>query len=132
MFKNIVIILLSLIILGCTGQPIHDFEQEYIPTFRNGDSPSIEQVEKAIISAAQKRGWSPRIVAPGLIEARIKVRAHQAIVEIPYTATSYSIRYKDSKNLNYDNGKIHRNYNKWVGKLSGSIQREFGVRSQNF
>lgn len=132
MFKITTILVFILILTGCTGQPILNLEQEYIPTLRDGNSPSLDQVEKAIISAAQKRGWSPRIISPGLIEARITVRSHRAVIEIPYTAVSYSIKYKDSLNLEYSNGKIHRNYNKWVLKLSGTIQRELGVRTQNY
>ena len=51
---------------------------------------------------------------------------HTAIVEIPYSASGFSIKYRDSVNLNYrkdDNGveMIHPNYNRWVEKLRREI-----------
>jgi hypothetical protein len=128
--KHIVIVLFLIVICGCTSKPVYNLENERIPTLANGEQPSSSQVEQAIYSAAQKRGWSPRIVSPGLIEARITVRSHKAAVDIQYSRDSYSITYRDSTNLDYRKGKIHRNYNNWVVKLSGSIQREFGVRTQ--
>lgn len=51
------------------------------------------------------------------------VRDHRADITIAYDADSYSIRYRDSQNMDYNNGKIHRNYNRWVANLNYDIQR---------
>ena len=71
-----------------------------------------------------QKGWVPSVVKPGLVEASIQVRTHQAVVSIPYTQADYDIIYKSSQNLDESGGKIHRNYNRWVVNLSASIQEE--------
>ena len=55
---------------------------------------------------------------------KLNARDHMAVVEIPYTENSFSIKYKDSQNLNYDasTGSIHNNYNGWVRNLENAIQ----------
>lgn len=85
---------------------------------------SADAVQKAILAACSQRGWHATNVSPGLIEARIVVRGkHTVVVDIPYTAEKYSIKYKSSSNMEYqaDKGKIHPNYNKWVNLLNNDI-----------
>ena len=113
-----------LLVFGCTTAPVLNIKDAKFSTLLNGQQPSVEKVEKAIMRAAQKRGWSARVVHPGLIEASIIVRDHRASIEIPYDSVEYSILYADSSNLDYDGTKIHRNYNNWIVKLSASIQKE--------
>lgn len=121
-----------LLLCGCTSAPVSNINGETIPTAWNGSAPALGDVEKAILSASQTRGWNSRIVRPGLIEASISVRSHRAEISIPYTERNYSIYYKSSDNLDYRNGSIHRNYNKWVMKLSQAIQRELGINVQKY
>jgi hypothetical protein len=130
--KKVFLVLLVLIAWGCTSKPVMNVQNEYVPTTHDGEELSINDVEKAILSATQKRGWSSRVVKPGLIEASISVRTHRATIEIPYSSSSYSINYKSSENLDYDDGSIHRNYNNWVINLSRTIQGELGVNAQNY
>lgn len=104
----------------------------YVPTAVSGQQHTAEDVQKAILTAAEQRGWSARVIKPGLILANISVRTHSATIEIPYSSTSYSIDYKDSQNLDYDGTDIHRNYNNWVVRLSRSIQQQLGVSTQNY
>jgi len=83
---------------------------------------TVDDVERAIIEGARVRGWQPRVVEPGHIEAVLYIRSHVAKVDIYFGTTSYSINYKDSVNLDYKDGRIHRNYNKWVQNLNSDIQ----------
>ena len=46
-------------------------------------------------------------VGPGHIEATLYIRSHIAVVDVHYTTRSYSIRYKDRTDLNYDGDSIH-------------------------
>ncbi|PSV18905.1 hypothetical protein C0W44_17120 [Photobacterium leiognathi subsp. mandapamensis] len=124
--------LASLLIVGCTSKPVMNLNNVYVPTTVTGQQHTAEDVQKAILTAAEQRGWSARMIKPGLILANISVRTHSATVEIPYSSTSYSIDYKDSQNLDYDGTDIHRNYNNWVVKLSRSIQQQLGVSTQNY
>ena len=52
------------------------------------------------------------------------LREHTAVVDIPYSARSYSIVYKRSDKLNEMNGTIHSNYNGWVQNLDRAIRTE--------
>jgi len=126
---KIILLAISLFLFGCTSAPTNNIKNEVIPTGWSGKDFAIEEIEKAILSASQKRGWSSRIVRPGLIEARISVRTHRAEISIPYSKSNYSIYYKSSEKLGHRNERIHRNYNNWVTRLSQSIQREGGGKN---
>jgi hypothetical protein len=131
--KNICSVIAISIILttffGCTIKPIMKIDNYPVSSQSDGSPQSQEAVMSAILRACSQRGWTARLVNSGLIEANILVRTHQAWVEIPFTASNYSIVYKNSSNLDYKKGdKIHRNYNRWVGNLANSIQRELGVK----
>ena len=113
---------LGILILSACEKPIYNMHNVLVPSDISGRYPTEDQVKQEICSAAQERGWVPRVVRPGLIEATIFVRDHKAVIEIPYTVNDYSILYKNSENLRYRNGTIHWNYNSWVAKLSKTIQ----------
>lgn len=66
-------------------------------------------------------GWDMREVGPGLIRGTLNIRSHQAVVDIPYDARRFSIRYVSSQNLNYDGSVIHSNYNGWIQRLEREI-----------
>lgn len=115
--------------VGCRkGAPIGDVSAS---TVTAASTPLTEQdVRKAILTACSFRGWQATEVSPGLIEARLMVRnKHTIVVDIPYTATTYSIKYKSSTNMEYDSKSdgsavIHPNYNKWVGTLNSDINTQ--------
>jgi len=99
-----------------------------VPANIDGSSPSVEDVKKAILAGCKKKRWAPVIDEDGNITCSITVRSrHYAEVEIPYSAKDFSILYKSSRGLEYNeaNQKIHRNYNKWVILLSQAIQQQF-------
>ena len=126
------VVLLSVFIISCTSKPVLNLDQILVPGTVNGAKQSLKSVQEAIFSGAKRRGWSPRLVQQGIVEASISVRSHSATVEIMFNDDSYSIKYKNSTNLNYNNTTIHRNYNNWVLKLSRTIQQELGVNSQKY
>ena len=55
------------------------------------------------------------------------LRTHTAVVEIPYSATSYSIKYRSSIDLNESGGNIHKNYNGWIQNLNKGINTQLGL-----
>ncbi|HBL7127693.1 TPA: hypothetical protein LSW51_002447, partial [Enterobacter asburiae] len=83
---------------------------------------TADQVKTAILKAGQKRDWIMTETGPGMIKGRLQSRDHSVQVSIPYTATSYSINYENSLNLKAADGKIHKNYNRWVNNLDHDIQ----------
>ena len=66
-------------------------------------------------------------LAPGLVRGTLNLRAHQAVVDIPYDAQRFGIRYLSSSNLDYDGRSIHRNYNSWVQNLQNAIMAQPAV-----
>jgi hypothetical protein len=114
----ILIALAAAVAAGCRSAPIHDMG----PTSIAGRHTE-KQVQEAIIRAGVAQGWTMKADAPGLITGTLYIRSHTAVVSIPYTRDSFSIRYKDSTNLDYNGPAhtIHENYNEWVQRLNSAI-----------
>jgi len=72
----------------------------------------VEQVTEAILAAGAEAGWTAKVVRPGLIEGSREWSngKHSMTVEVIYDAKNYEIKYKDSKNLQYDGSSVHRQY----------------------
>lgn len=120
--------LIAALLLGvaaCTSKPVMNVENRTPPAAVRSE----DDMRRAILAALQSRQWTVERADRGNIMALIQRRSHQAEISIPYSATSYSIRYRDSQNLDYKNGKIHRNYNKWIHNLDRSIQQELNRAS---
>ena len=116
-----------LILVGCRTGAIVDIKDAAIPA-AVGQNLTIDQVAKGIVAAGAKHGWAMTIQTQGHIVGTLILRGHTAVVDIFYSANSYSILYKDSSNLKYDAASktIHANYSSWVRNLHVAIQREFG------
>mgnify|MGYP006974220736 CR=1 FL=1 len=122
-------LLLVLIGLAMSGITLSSREASAAEVLNFEDQPIIAslttaEIKKGIMKAGMARGWQVKETGPGELTATIHVRTHTATVAISYNSKTYSIRYKDSTNLKYKNGKIHRNYNKWVNFLKTDIDRE--------
>jgi hypothetical protein len=90
-------------------------------------------VKRAILTAgsADKRIiWDINEEKEGHFVAKLVVRGkHTVVVDIFYSATRLSIKYRDSINLNHEKDKegpglIHPNYNRWVDDLLRAIMAE--------
>jgi len=112
-------ILLTLSLIGCRTAPVYNVDEA--PVNASG-KVTLDDVKNAIIAAGVGLGWQMKAVEPGHIVASLFIRKHSAVVDIPYTASSYSIQYKDSTELNYDGTTIHSNYNGWIQNLDHAIQ----------
>jgi hypothetical protein len=115
---------LALFIIACTAAPIQNVQHGAINASKQ--NPSLEEVSKAIIRAGAGLGWQMSPQKPGLMQGRLALRNHVAVVDIKYDRKCYSIDYKDSTNLDYDaaKGQIHRNYNGWIQNLDKAIQAQ--------
>ncbi|MBF8673277.1 hypothetical protein IRZ53_00825 [Pseudomonas fulva] len=113
-------------IAGCTSKPVLNPSEQLA-----GATPySQQQVQQAILKAIVERGWTARSVGASVIQADITVRnTFYAAVDIHYSASQFRIDYRDSRELGYDGGKIHRNYNRWVYNLDRSIVRQLNALS---
>ncbi|WP_312774106.1 hypothetical protein [Pseudomonas rhodesiae] len=109
---------------GCTSKPVLNPHSE-LPA---GTQVSEEKMKQVIVNALQKREWTVQRLSPQLVQAEITVRGqYHAEIDIRYTRSSYAITYRDSRELGYKDGKIHRNYNRWVNNLDNDIKA--GLRS---
>ena len=107
--------------VGCRSTPVYNVTNQSIGP-AGGTAKSLQEVKTAIVEAGKARGWTVRDIAPGHLEAELRLRGHAAVVDIKYSTTSYSITHKNSTNLNYDGTNIHPNYNSWIQNLQRDIE----------
>ena len=103
---------------GCRTYPtVYNIEHQAVT------ANNKQIVEDAIISGGTKSGWQITKVGEGLMRGTFSYSNHKMVVDIPYTERNYSIIYRDSENLRYNEKKntIHPRYNKWVIRLSRCI-----------
>jgi len=120
------VLVLALVIAGCRTAPITNVDDAVIPTVA-GKTLTQEQVRSAIIRGGGALGWQMKDEGPDKLVATLLIRTHTAVVDIPYSTTSYSIKYRSSINLDESGGKIHSNYNGWIQNLQKSINTQLSV-----
>ncbi|MEW5773282.1 MAG: hypothetical protein AB1916_07115 [Thermodesulfobacteriota bacterium] len=124
-------LLLSCILVlatACRTAPVHNVVDAPVPSIADQTkSLTLEEISLAMLKACEKLGWKMQTQAPGLAQAQLDIRNHQAVVDITYTATSYNITYVGSKNLKEGDGEIKSNYNRWVRNLDQAIGKELSA-----
>ena len=113
----------TFLLAGCVTVPIIDVDTTGLSIPASVD-PTMQQVKKAIYKGAVDEGWSVRRLTLGRLEAEIYVKRYKAVVRIIHDTKTFSIKYKDSRNLRYDGAEIRRAYNKWGLRLRRSILRQ--------
>jgi hypothetical protein len=110
---------------GCATKPIYEVRNAPFPA-----SSSVEDSELAdlIRDAGKRQGWRIELEAPGRMRGAYTRGRHRAVVEIEYSASAYSITYRDSAFLKHDGDSIHNIYNVWVRELEAAIDREADFR----
>ncbi|SMN12200.1 hypothetical protein SPBRAN_413 [uncultured Candidatus Thioglobus sp.] len=120
---KISVIIVSLALLsGCGTAPVRNINSAAIP-----NNNSIANIEAAIIRAGSGLGWVMSKKSDGYILGKLALRAHLAVVDITYNKNNYSIKYKNSENLNYDGINIHTNYNGWIQNLQKAIGVQMSI-----
>ena len=127
-FRMAIAALLVVIISGCSTfrvEPVYNAKKIPVPAALQ--SGPVSTIENIIKTAAVGRGWTVQDAGPGKIKATLKSREHEAVIDILYSKTDYSIEYVSSVDLLYEDGKIHRNYNRWVRTLESDINKALNV-----
>ncbi|MDR1947283.1 MAG: hypothetical protein LBQ51_08995 [Desulfovibrio sp.] len=107
---------------GCKRTvPIENFGNSSLVAY---GSLKATDVRDAVIRGGSNIGWQMSEERPGLVVAVWKARDHSLTVEIPYSSTAYTIKYRSSVNMSAENGEIHRNYNRWIERLERNINAE--------
>jgi len=121
LLRATLIALALLTTVSCTSKRMYT-PTRVVPAQIHADQ---EQVKQAILKTLAARQWNVQRISPNLIQAEITVRQkYHAEIDIPYAASDYKIVYRDSRELNYKDGKIHKNYIRWVRLLDRGILRE--------
>lgn len=123
--KLLILVMLISLPMAAQARQIMNIENEPVPMKLDGTSHTVEDVRDGIARGARQRGWN---IIPGegneLIASILVRERHYAEVTITYSKNTYSIRYRDSRQLKYNAARntIHRNYNSWILNLSNSIK----------
>lgn len=123
-FKTVLVCFSVLFSLAACGSvPIANVQDAGI-TSASGKELSNAQVRSAIMIAGAGLGWQIKEESPNLLVGTLSIRKHVAVIEIPYSPTQYSIKYRSSVNLDNKGDYIHKNYNGWIQNLNRSINAQ--------
>ena len=125
--RTLVVACAVLLFSACatTQQPVMNVTEA--PVLTNKANPSPDEIRQAIIRAGAQLGWQMKAERPGHIIGTLALRTHLAVVDIDYDRKAYSIKYRDSTNLDYNGGMIHRNYNSWIQNLDRGIKAQLST-----
>jgi hypothetical protein len=116
----------GLAIVACNTVPIMNVDNAAVAT-PSGKPLTQEQVRAAIIRAGSALGWQMKDEGPNKMVGTLVLRTHTAVVDIPYSASNYSIKYRSSVNLEESGGNIHKNYNGWIQNLNRGINTQLSL-----
>ncbi len=112
--------------IAMADDPIKVFQEE-VPALKDGSRIAIADVERAILDACKRRRFEAKAESPGVISARWTHGSHWFDVSIEFSDSNYSIRYKNSERMDYDEKRqrIDDSYNEYVAALSEHIDADF-------
>lgn len=114
----------ALAFAGCANkQPINNVVNAPF-TLPPGKSLTLNQIQRAIVVAGTQLGWQMTPTGPGRVTGRLALRTHVADIDVEHDTKSYSIKYRDSQNLDARDGMIHKNYNGWIENLDKAIRTQ--------
>ena len=127
--KWIVLVLALVGFSGCGGAVEFQSLITAPVDYQSGQGVTLDQVEKAIKRGGARRGWVISSAGPGHLVGTLHKRQHVLMVDITFDTKTYSIKYKDSSNLNYAKGfdgeeYLHNAAVGWMQNLKKDISRE--------
>ena len=122
-YSKIVVLAVVLAVAGCNAVPILNVKDAAV-TSASGKAMSNADVRSAILRAGTTLGWQMKDEGSNMLVGTIMLRDHTAVIEIPYTSSNYSIKYRSSTNLKESDGNIHKNYNGWIQNLTRGINAQ--------
>jgi len=89
---------------------------------------TAEEIKRAFMVGGARRGWTFTDAGPDKMILKLNVRTHTLMMELTYEPGKYSLKYKESVNLDYKDeaGKrtIHRSYISWNTNLMNDARAE--------
>jgi len=123
---HLIVVGAALAAAGCGANlsPVLNLTHVPVATVPPGVDPTAF-VPECIVRGVASRGWQVKQDAPGVVIATIQRADLSATVDIPYTATDYSILHRESSpGFKFDGQRIHKHYNQWIDRLRASIEQE--------
>lgn len=108
---------------ACRAQPIYESANGQF----QGRGSLAEREALIRRAAASQGGWSVQAMRPGLLRATNTWRSHQMTVDIAFDVRTFTIRYVNSVNLDYNGAQIHSAYNDRVQALERAILQGSGA-----
>jgi hypothetical protein len=94
----------------------------------SGKPATAEEIKRAFMVGGARRGWNCVDNGPDKMVCTVVVRTHTLVMDLGYEPGKYSLKYKDSINLDYKDeaGKktIHRAYISWNTNLMNDVRAE--------
>jgi hypothetical protein len=117
-------LLLALMLCGCL-EPVRNVQDQAFPP--RAQTLSLEEIGQDIVEAGVESRWAITPAGPGRLTGEFDDGKHDAVIDISYTQTGYSITLLSSRNLDQEShpegDDINRHYNKWIRVLQRSIAR---------
>lgn len=116
--------ILAALLAGCRTAPIYEVIDA--PVVTADEKYTVEDMRRAIFRAGTSLGWQMQKAGERRVIATLNQRDAMAQVAVDYSWRNYSIRYRDSRNLQYDGGDrtIRGGYNRWIRNLDKRIKTE--------
>ena len=122
-YSKLAVLAVVLAVAGCNAVPILNVKDAAV-TSSSGKAMSHAEVRSAILRAGAALGWQMKDEGSNMLVGTFLLRDHSAVVEIPYSSTAYSIKYRSSTNLRESGETIHKNYNGWIQDLTRRINAQ--------
>ena len=126
LFTSVAVLVMAVAFGGCTSAPIMNVDNTAVAS-ASGKPLTQDEVRGAIVRAGAALGWQMKDEGPNKLIGTLVLRTHTAVVEIPYSAANFSIKYRSSVNLDESGGNIHRNYNGWIQNLNRGINAQISA-----
>jgi hypothetical protein len=105
--------------------PVPLIERERVVLVTDPQNSRPSAVKSAIVAGSTHLGWSVKEDKPGKLTLHYnKQDKHMVTVDVLHDATGYQIKYVDSVNMNYRDGMITPQYNRWTANLIKHIALE--------
>lgn len=128
--KNLLIaalLLAGMAVSSAHAARLENLENLAVPERTDGSRFTLDEVQALIMQGCAQRLWTPEVEGDSAVTCSILVRGrHYVKVAIPFSEEDYSILYRDSDEMDYDEERqsIHRKYNGWVNNLRLMIDRQ--------
>lgn len=135
--NRLAVVVYALFIVGSpvamAAHPVYITDQEgvAIPAINNGKSLTVADVKAAILAGASDLGWVVMQESPGSVRLKLDRGKYSIVVDIPFDAKTYGLKYVSSEGLRYKenrNGRsIHSTYQRLTTNLMQAIDGKLSV-----